>query len=335
MEEVTKEPSGPRCELALWAQCFGHRCEQRFKPLRAGLAALMLLAPISGDAQNRRADEPAAALPRAHRGEPARIALGRMLFSDRRLSRSGTMSCASCHDLATNGASARALDRGDNGRAMRFNTPTIFNVVHNHRLNWEGQTRSLPALVKRSFHYTQSFGGNRVILERLGKDGRIVSAFRASFGRQPNLDDASVAIAAFLETLVTPDAPFDQWLRGDPAALTPRQLRGYRRFKSLGCASCHQGVQMGANLFQRSGIYSPLTRSDPGPLRVPSLRNVAVTAPYFHDGSAKTLHEAVARMGRSQLGVPLAQDEIGDITAFLASLTGRFEGRALRAPAIP
>jgi cytochrome c peroxidase len=305
------------------------------KALRTGLAALLLLSPISIDAQSRRTDEPATALPRAGRGDAALVALGRSLFSDRRLSRSGTMSCSSCHDLTTSGASPRALDRGDNGQFMRFNTPTIFNAVYSHRLNWKGRTKSLPALVKRSFHYSQSVSGNRVVLERLGKDHRTVSAFRARFGRQPNLDDASVAISAYLETLVTPNAPFDRWLGGDPGALSAAQQRGYRRFKSLGCASCHQGVQMGGNLFQRSGIYSPLTRTDPGALRVPSLRNIAVTAPYFHDGSAATLPEAIARMGKSQLGVPLTWADIADIASFLTSLTGSFEGRALTAPRRP
>lgn len=245
------------------------------------------------------------------------------------------MSCSSCHDLKTNGASSRARDRGDNGQFMRFNTPTVFNAVYSHRLNWKGRTQSLPALVKRSFHYTQSVSGNRVVMDRLGKDRRTVSGFRANFGRQPNLGDASLAISAYLETLVTPNAPFDRWLRGDQRALLPAQQRGYRRFKSLGCASCHQGVQMGGNLLQRSGIYSPLTRSDPGVLRVPSLRNIAVTAPYFHDGSAATLPDAIARMGKSQLGVPLSRADIADIASFLTSLTGRFEGRVLTAPGKP
>lgn len=256
------------------------------------------------------------------------VELGRLLFSDPRLSRSGKTSCATCHDLSRNGASGVRIDEGDDGRPLRFNTPTVFNAGRNYRLTWQGRTRSLTTVVKASLLRTQLTGSVDTAMERLRRDRTTATRFRRAFGREPGLDDAAVAIAAFVETLVTSEAPVDRWLRGEDA-LTASQRRGYARFKLLGCASCHQGINWGGNLFQTSGVYRPLTRESPSMLRVPSLRNVAVTAPYFHDGSAARLEEAVARMGHSQLGVALSRQDVRDITAFLEGLTGRYRGKSL------
>jgi cytochrome c peroxidase len=129
--------------------------------------------------------------------------------------------------------------------------------------------------------------------------------------------------------LVTPGSRFDRWLAGDGSALAPQELSGYRLFKSLGCVSCHQGVNVGGNLFQRRGVFRPLGRPGPVMLRVPSLRNVAETAPYFHDGSAPTLEDAVRRMGAAQLNFNLTDEQISTIVAFLHTLTGHYQGRAI------
>lgn len=305
----------------------------RFMRVLVVIALPLLTATPAADGRSR-SDEPITPLPRiGAAGEEPKIALGRHLFFDRRLSSSGKTSCASCHDLATNGASARAIDRGDTGERLAFNTPTVFNAAYSYRLNWQGQPKSMEALVTGALHDDQLMGGGLLAIARLGDDPRVSAMYNQAFGRRPNLPDTVEATTAFMRTLVTPDAAFDRWLRGDRTALTSRQRQGYARFKALGCASCHQGVNLGGNLFQKSGIYAPLTRRSPKLLRVPSLRNVAVTSPYFHDGSAATLEVAVDRMGRAQLGVRLSQSDANDIAAFLRTLTGTYRGRPLAAPA--
>ena len=132
--------------------------------------------------------------------------------------------------------------------------------------------------------------------------------------------------SAFERTLVTPGSRFDRWLAGDAAALSAEELDGYRLFKSLGCVSCHQGVNVGGNLFQRHGIFRPLASPQPEILRVPSLRNVATTPPYFHDGSAPTLDDAVRKMGVAQLNSTLTDQQVTAIVAYLKTLTGQYRG---------
>jgi cytochrome c peroxidase len=275
-----------------------------------------------------------APLPPAAAGDARRIALGRDLFADRRLSRSQRLSCASCHDLATNGASGAVADRGDTGARMRFNTPTVFNTAHLFRLGWEGRTRSLEELSFSALRSAQLMHGATYASARLRGDRAIAGRFRAIYGAPPGDANIADALAAFMATLVTPDAPFDRWLRGDRTALTAQQQRGYERFQVLGCASCHQGVNVGANLFQRRGIFHPLGAARPSHLRVPSLRNVAVTAPYFHDGSEASLPTAIRRMARAQLDLTIDDRDVDDIAAFLDTLTGTYRGRPLR-PAAP
>jgi cytochrome c peroxidase len=139
------------------------------------------------------------------------------------------------------------------------------------------------------------------------------------------------AIATYERSLLTPGSRFDRWLGGDSAGLSDQEMHGYRLFKSLGCASCHQGVNVGGNLFQRQGIFHPLTSPNPGILRVPSLRNVATTAPYFHDGSAPTLEDAVRRMAAAQINRTLSEPQVGAIVAFLHTLTGNYRDNPVTA----
>ena len=151
-------------------------------------------------------------------------------------------------------------------------------------------------------------------------------------GRAPDRDGVLDALAAYERTLVTPNSRFDLWLRGDGTALSADELEGYHLFKSAGCISCHQGVNIGGNLFEKAGVFQPLLGRDPEMMRVPSLRNVAVTAPYFDDGSAASLDEAVQRMAQAQLGQMLSDQQVGSIVAFLRTLTGRYRGELLTRP---
>jgi cytochrome c peroxidase len=156
-----------------------------------------------------------------------------------------------------------------------------------------------------------------------------VRQFRDAYGRELDVAALLDAIATYERSLVTPGGRFDRWLGGEDAAIAPEELSGYELFKSLGCISCHQGVNVGGNLFQRHGIFRPIGSPEPALVRVPSLRNVATTPPYFHDGSAPTLSDAVKTMGIAQLGRALTDQQIAAIVAFLNTLTGTYRGQAV------
>jgi cytochrome c peroxidase len=158
----------------------------------------------------------------------------------------------------------------------------------------------------------------------------MVKQFRDAYGKEPDVVAVLDAIATYERSLVTPNSRFDRWLTGEAGAITPEELAGYQAFKSLGCVTCHQGVNVGGNLFQRHGVFHPLGSPEPELLRVPSLRNVATTPPYFHDGSAPTLTEAVKAMGIAQLDRELTDQQITAIVAFLNTLTGIYQGRAVQ-----
>ena len=275
-------------------------------------------------------DEPITPIPDVTRGDPARVALGAALFADTRLSGDGRSSCASCHDLRTNGASTNRLDLGPSGTLLAVNTSTVFNAALNFRQTWSGAIRTLEKQAQASIE-GPAFMKNSlaVVTARLAADPQMVVAFRSAYGGQP--DGASVvdALATFERTLLTPDSPFDRWLKGDRSALDADALDGYHLFRSIGCAACHQGRNVGGNLFERAGVFHPLKGTERPLMRVPSLRNVAVTPPYFSRGSAATLPDAVRTMADVQLGRGLSETQVRQIVAFLTSLTGQYEGRTL------
>jgi cytochrome c peroxidase len=173
------------------------------------------------------------------------------------------------------------------------------------------------------------------VVGKLRVDPDMATQFRDAYGREPDVASLLDAIATYERSLLTPNSRFDRWLAGEADAITAEELSGYQVFKSLGCVTCHQGVNVGGNLFQRHGIFRPLGSPQPVLLRVPSLRNVATTAPYFHDGSAPTLAEAVKAMGLAQLDRVLTDEQIAAIVAFLNTLTGTYRDRALRSAAAP
>jgi cytochrome c peroxidase len=168
------------------------------------------------------------------------------------------------------------------------------------------------------------------VVGKLRADPEMVKQFRKAYEQEPNAAVVLDAIATFERSLVTPGSRFDRWLMGETAAITPEEQSGYQIFKSLGCVACHQGINVGGNMFQRHGVFHPLGSPEPVLLRVPSLRNVAATAPYFHDGSAATLPEAVKSMGLAQLDRVLTDRQISAIVAFLNTLTGTYRGEVVR-----
>jgi cytochrome c peroxidase len=277
--------------------------------------------------------EPITPVPGPPAQDPRRVALGESLFRDRRLSHDGSRSCSSCHDTRSNGASANAHDLSPHGQPLELNTPTVFNAGLSFRLNWEGNERTLESEAERSLRNPQIMASSpEEVVAKLAADAQLVRKFRDLYGREPDRDGLLDALAGYERSLTTPEGRFDRWLAGDVQAMTSEESSGYQLFKSLGCISCHQGVNVGGNMFQRHGIFHPLASPEPQLVRVPSLRNVAATAPYFHDGSAPTLAHAVKEMGFAQLDRQLTDPQIASIVAFLNTLTGTYRGQAV-APA--
>jgi cytochrome c peroxidase len=288
-------------------------------------------------------------LPQAPSVPPAIAELGRKLFHDDRLSGNERMSCASCHHLDRGGGDGRTRPLDSDGRPLDFNTPTVFNSALNFRLNWRGNFRTLDELTEAVLldDRLMNTSWNEVI-GKLQADPDYVRSFGEAYGSRPQRSLVLDALVSFQRGLATPDARFDRYLRGTRDAITAEEERGFQLFKSYGCVACHQGANLGGNLFQKFGVFyePPALRTAPTAadlgrygitgrktdlqvFRVPSLRNVAVTAPYFHDGRSSSLHEAVAIMARTQLGRNIPPQDIDAIVGFLATLTGTYDGRRL------
>jgi cytochrome c peroxidase len=335
--------------------------QRLFRGLLAAIAlaaiAAMARAPLTaevgpGPAASTGLSEPIAPVPVSRAADPNRIALGEQLFQDVRLSRDQGRSCATCHPPEHGGMDGRVRALTADGTPHARNTPTIFNVGLSSFFNWDGIADTLEAHTEIVLHNPRLMNITwPEILGRLGADEGYVSRFRAAYPdglTRPNVVDA---LARFERSLETPDSRFDRYLRGERDVLTEAERRGYQLFKSYGCVTCHQGINIGGNMFQKFFAVFPdrnlqhpetdqgryhVTRvpRDRGVFRVPSLRNVAVTGPYFHDGRAPTLELAVDTMARVQLGRALQAEEIDLIVQFLNTLTGRYRGRSV-GPAPP
>jgi len=285
------------------------------------------------DSSTTPAEEPITPIPEPPAADPLKVALGERLFTDPRLSRGNMRACSSCHDLETNGATKNAQDTAPDGSPLSLNTSTVFNSALSFRFGWEGEFRTLEAQAAASLQNPRIMDIQiEEVVGKLSHDQALVHQFEAAYGHGPDATNVLDAIATFERSLVTPGSQFDRWLTGDTTALSAQQLDGYQLFKSLGCVSCHQGVNIGGNLFQRHGIFHPLARAEPKILRVPSLRNIATTAPYFHDGSAVSLDEAVRKMASAQLNLTLTDQQVDEIVAFLRTLTGTYQSRLVGEP---
>ena len=271
------------------------------------------------------------------------MGLGAKLFGDPRLSESGKLACTSCHDLAAGGDDGLPRSRGSDATWLEFNAPTVFNAALSFRLNWRGNFRDLQAQNEAVLLDPRIMGSRwSALLHRLEAVPEYATGFEAAYGRSVRREDVLDALASFQRSLVTPGARFDRYLEGDEDVLREDELQGYALFESYGCISCHHGQNVGGNLFQRFGIFEyasvPLDddsgrffttgfEADRLVYRVPSLRNVAATAPYLHDGRAATLESAIEIMGRSQLGIELPPQDVDLIAQFLRTLTGEYQGR--------
>jgi cytochrome c peroxidase len=280
-------------------------------------------------------EEPIAPIPSPPITDPKKLALGERLFADPRLSAGGDLACASCHDIHSNGAGGRKVSANANagkGEARdkpkpRFDTLTVFNAALNFRLNWEGDIRTFAVQIESALENPENMRTSvNDVVRKLNADPETAAQFREAYGRDPDRESFLDAMATFEQSLLTPGSRFDRWLDGDTSSLSDKERDGYRLFKSLGCSACHQGVNIGGNLMQRQGIFRQLVPGKPEIVRVPSLRNVATTAPYFHDGSAPTLADAIRRMAAAQLDRTLSDQQVDSLVAFLQSLTGTFHG---------
>jgi cytochrome c peroxidase len=321
---------------------------------RATLAWLVLWPALAAAADTALQDEePLAPLPISTPADPARAALGARLFNDTRLSRDNTQSCASCHPLDRGGVDGFARAPSASVVKILRNTPTVFNVSLNLSFNWDGSARSLEAQANGVIQSPAQFNNTwPKVLDTLRADSAYVAGFKAAYREGLTQDNVLEALASYQRNLNTPNARFDKYLRGQRDAISASELEGYALFKSFGCVACHQGMNVGGNLYQKFGVFrdtKPGRRADEAPdlgrfwvthderdretFRVPSLRNVELTPPYFHDGRAATLDDAVRTMARVQLDRTLSPHETDAIVQFLRTLTGELEGRPLSASA--
>jgi len=286
--------------------------------------------------------EPIQPIPLTLKQDPARSDIGRRLFSDARLSGNGRVSCASCHDVGNGGGDRRARSAGLHQQLAEVNTPTVLNAALNFKQFWNGRADTLEAQVDQVVQNPVEMGSTWAdVIRKVAQDEGYKSAFAAAYKDGVTKANIENAIATYERTLITPNSRFDKYLRGDANAITAAEKLGYAKFKDFGCVACHQGVNVGGNMFQKFGVMGNYfeargnpTRSDLGRylvtglegdknvFKVPSLRNVALTAPYFHDASAKTLEVAVDVMFRYQLGRVASKDDKESIIRFLETLTG-------------
>lgn len=294
-----------------------------------------VIAPVTAD---RLAQEPIKPIPEAVIEEPDKVELGKKLFFEPRLSRSGFISCNSCHNLSRGGTDNLPTSIGHNWQEGPINSPTVLNSSLNLAQFWDGRAATLaeqaagPINNPLEMAYTHTLA-----VEVLRSIPDYVEMFAEIYGTQEiTIDHVTDAIAVFEETLVTPNSRFDQWLRGDDNAITVQEKRGYETFKRIGCAACHYGEAVGGRDFHRMGLVREYATRNPSQgryeftgidadrfkFKVPTLRNVDRTYPYFHDGAVWTLEEATDIMAKLQLGRELPQQDIDDMVAFMKSLTG-------------
>jgi cytochrome c peroxidase len=323
---------------------------------------LFLLAAASGAAAQVPADLqqraqavfgtlPAVAESRDNPLTEAKITLGRALYFDPRLSASNTISCNSCHQLDRFGVDGEPTSPGHKGERGERNSPTVYNAAFHFVQFWDGRAATIEEQAKGPILNPVEMGmsGDAAVIDKLRAIPGYRPLFAAAFPKQPEpitYDNIALAIGAFERKLVTP-APFDRYLAGDTSALTEQQQLGLAKFMDSGCIVCHTGPLLGGSMYQKLGLVKPYPTKDPGRakvtnspadqniFKVPSLRNVAQTGPYFHDGGLKTLPETVRVMGEYQLGRQLSNQDVELIITFLGSLTGTVDTAYTAAPKLP
>jgi cytochrome c peroxidase len=292
------------------------------------------------------------ALPNKVEGlDPRQVALGKKLFHDPRLSVDNTISCASCHALDRGGTDQKRFSTGVKGAVGDINSPTVFNSGLQVKQFWDGRADTLEQQADGPVNNPVEMGSNwNEVVAKLRKDEALVKEIQALYPQGLSGEAIMHAIATFERSLLTPNSRLDQYLRGRADALVDEEKEGFRLFDSVGCTSCHVGKLLGGQSFEKMGHKkgyfaargTPVGKADLGrfnvtqkegdrhKFKVPTLRNITLTAPYFHDGAAPTLKEATRLMGRHQLGKELSDHEVDRLVKFMGTLTGEYEGKLLR-----
>ncbi len=262
--------------------------------------------------------------------------LGMTLFNDPSLSSDKTVSCQNCHKYNHGGADTKPFSRGVKERKGFINSPTVYNAVFNFRQFWNGRAKTLEEqeIEPLTNHHEMNMTKGK-IEKYLNSNDYYISRFKKIYHTKPTMENMINAIAEFEKTLTTPNSKFDRYLRGE-TQLSKKELKGYNIFKSYGCITCHNGINVGGNSFQKIGILNPFPRlpntldrfavtknpHDKNVFKVPTLRNIALTSPYFHNATQKTLKNAIKSMAYYNLGFDLEDDEVEEIESFLKTLTG-------------
>lgn len=292
--------------------------------------------------------EPIQPIPLHIEFDKKKASLGESLFFDTRLSKNNSISCASCHHLESGGDDNKKLGLSLSSKHHVLNTPSIFNAQFNFKQNWNGTANTLSDQIDGVIKNHHEFDSEwKIVVGKLLKDTSLKKSFNQLYESGINKENITNALVEFEKTLFTPNSRFDQYLRNE-IELSNDEKQGYALFKSIGCASCHQGINVGGNVNQKFGVfynylaeqgdmqqvdygrYNVTQRiSDKFVFRVPSLRNIAVTSPYLHNGSATTLEDAIRIMGSTQLGKELNDKTISLIKSFLHTLTGKYKNNLL------
>jgi cytochrome c peroxidase len=284
--------------------------------------------------------------------DTAKVALGRMLFHEKRLSRTGEIACSTCHTLTRFGIDGQATSKGVNGRQGARNTPSVFNSATHIAQFWDGRASNVELQAKGPIMNPSEMAmpSERAVVAVLKGIPGYVEAFSKAFpdDRKPiTLKNLGEAIGAFERGLVT-KSRWDRYIHGETGALTAQEKHGLKVFLDAGCMACHTGPQVGGNMFQKVGAVIPwpnqkdkgraaITKSpsDNMVFKVPSLKNISQTAPYFHDGQSANLHDAIRLMGYHQLGITLNEDDINAIAIWMRSMTGEIDTAYIAAPQLP
>ena len=295
---------------------------------------------------------PAVMAAKANESTPEKVALGRMLYFEPRLSKSQTISCNSCHQLGKYGVDGEPTSEGHKGARGDRNSPTVYNAAGHFVQFWDGRAADVEEQAKGPMMnpVEMAMPDDKAVIAVLKSIPEYVQAFQKAFPGEKDpvkIDNAAKAIGVFERGLVTP-ARWDKFLAGDAAALTPEEKAGFNEFMDAGCQACHAGAYLGGNLYQKLGMVQPWPdTSDPGRykvtkneadrmlFKVPSLRNIAKTGPYFHNGKVGSLDQAIASMGEYQLGKKLSEAQVKSIATWLNSLTGEPPAEYIKEPVLP
>ncbi|EJF07035.1 cytochrome c peroxidase [Thiovulum sp. ES] len=264
--------------------------------------------------------------------------LGKIIFLDKDLSKDRKVSCASCHDLENGGNDGKRFSQGNDNQEGNVNSPTVFNSRFNFRQFWNGRAKSLEEQALFPILNPMEMGLTiREVLEIINGKDFYVENFQRIYGEKATIENIVDSLVEFEKSLVTINSKFDRYLAGDKKALNSDEVEGYEIFVNRGCINCHNGINIGGNSFNKFGIFLDSNSIDYGRFeltndredkyffKVPTLRNIELTAPYFHDGRTNSLREAVYMMGNVQLGLELSDDELDKLVIFLKTLTGNYK----------